>query len=360
MIYQVALSLIKHLPVRLLLEIKKKCKSHEMMYDTLKNIVNSSNTKTAEKIRAQISSDKILIDAKNILNDCNKFGIQIVDEESNLYPKLLKECPDRPIIIYLKGSLNPNELDLISIIGTRNCSNYGIKNCEKLVEEFARYNVGLVSGLAYGIDVKVHKYANQLNIPNYAVLGSGINNIYPRSHTGYADEITKNGMLISEFPPFTKPFKYNFPKRNRIIAGMTKCTIVVESPIKGGAIITAKLANDYNRDVFAMPGDIDKVNSQGCNELISNNQAHLATSSEKIINTISLNKKNKIATIEKKIGPNLSIEEKEIYDYINYKKGATFNMIQSQLNIPIPKLNAILTKMEIDEVISQLPGKIYK
>ena len=352
--YSVALSQIKHLSFRLINEITIGSKSYEETYFKLKHFVNNSNTKTAEKIKKQINSNEPLIKADKILSDCNKYDIKIVNEKSNYYPKLLKECIDKPIVIYMKGEINPNERELISVVGTRNCTFYGLENCYNIISEMSNYKIGVVSGLAYGIDIKAHIEANKLNIPNYAVLGSGINNIYPKAHEKYAKEIMKNGMIISEYPPFTIPNQYNFPKRNRIIAGMTKSTIVIESSLKGGAMITAKLANDYNRDVFAIPGAINQTQSKGCNWLIFNHQAQLITHPKDFLGILGV---QKLDLKKNKINQNKS--HHNLYDFISRNPNSSFNKIQSQIDIPTSELNAILMRMEIEELILQLPGKIY-
>lgn len=352
--YSVALSQIKHLSFKLINEITIGSNSYEETYFKLKHFVNNSNSKTAEKIKKQINNNEPLIKADKILSDCNKYNIKIVNEKSNYYPKLLKECIDKPIVIYMKGEINPNEQELISVVGTRNCTFYGLENCYNIISEINNYKIGIVSGLAYGIDIKSHKEANKLNIPNYAILGSGINNIYPKAHEKYAKEIMKNGMIISEYPPFTVPNQYNFPKRNRIIAGMTKSTIVIESSLKGGAMITAKLANDYNRDVFAIPGAINQTQSQGCNQLIFNHQAQLITHPRDFLEILGV---QKLDLKKNKINQNKS--HHNLYDFISRNPNSSFNKIQSQIDIPTSELNAILMRMEIEELILQLPGKIY-
>ena len=359
MMYSIAISQIKFLPKKLVAEMYSKNSCYEKTYNEISELVQKLNSKTAIKIRTQIINNEPILKAKNIISDCRELNIKIINEDSELYPSLLKECPDKPYVIYAKGCVNANNQDLIAMVGTRNCTNYGLQNCDFFLKNLLQYKIGVVSGLAYGIDIQAHKVANKLKIPNYAVLGSGINNIYPKSHQKIANDIMKNGMLISEFPPNSPPLKYNFPKRNRIIAGMSKSTIVIESGKNGGAIITAKLANDYNRDVFAIPGDIHKPYSQGCNQLIYDHQAQILNDPKNIIDFFELDKlkDNEINRTSKK--PKIYGSQKLIYEYIHENRNSSFNKIQSKLNLSTPKLNSILTSMEIDELISQLPGKIY-
>ena len=360
MIHKIALSLVKYLPVKLFNELKINYENDEKIYSELKKIVQKANTKTALKIQSQIKNDEVLELAEKIYLECNNRNIEMICEDSEKYPKLLKECPDKPKLIYIKGKINPNHQDLIALVGTRNCTDYGLRNCEYFLKEYSKYKVGIVSGLAYGIDIHVHQMSNKLNLPNYAVLGSGINVIYPKIHQKFADQIKVNGMLISEYPPFSPPTKYNFPKRNRIIAGMTKCTIIVESSIKGGAMITGKLANDYNRDVFAIPGDIDKVSSQGCNSLIHNHQAHLINHPEQVIKMLNLGIRQNKELISDKNMHQFTSDQKKIYEFIRDNSNSNFNVIQKKMNISTSELNTILTIMELDELILQTPGKIYQ
>ena len=357
MMYSIAISQIKFLPKKMVANIYSKNSCYEKTYNEIYELVHKLNSKTAIKIRTQIFNNEPILKAKEIIADCHKLDIKIVDEGSDLYPNLLRECPDKPYVIYAKGNISANNQDLIAMVGTRNCSENGLNNCVFFLQKLRQYKIGIVSGLAYGIDIQAHKVANKLKIPNYAVLGSGINNIYPKSHKKIANDIMKNGMLISEFPPNSPPIKFNFPKRNRIIAGMTKSTIVIESGENGGAMITAKLANDYNRDVFAIPGDIKNPYYKGNNQLIYNHQAQILNSPENILDFVDLNKV-KNCDIDRK--PKVYGEQKLIYEYIYENRNSTFNKIQNKLNISTPKLNSLLTTMEIDQLILELPGKIYK
>ncbi len=358
--YSIAISQIKYLPKKIVSNIFNLNGCYEKTYEEISKLVQKSDSKTAIKIRLQIKTREPILKAKKIISDCRELDIKIIDENSELYPSLLKECPDKPYVIYAKGCVNANNQDLIAIVGTRNCSYYGLNNCNFFLKKLQNYKVGIVSGLAYGIDIQAHKIANELKIPNYAVLGSGINNIYPKSHQKIANDLMKNGMLISEYPPGSPPLKFNFPKRNRIIAGMAKSTIIVESRKKGGAMITAKLANDYNRDVFAIPGDINNQYCKGNNQLIYDHQAQILNDPKNILDFTEL---DKLKDDERNgINKNTKIygKQKLVYDYIHKNRNSSFNKIQNKLNLSTQKLNSILTTMEIDQIILQLPGKIYK
>ena len=215
-----------------------------------------------------------------------------------------------------------------------------------------------MSGLAYGIDIFAHKLSNKFNIANYAVLGSGLDKVYPKNHINESYLIEKNGMIISEYLPYTSPLSYNFPKRNRIIAGMSKCTIVVESRIKGGAMITARLANEYNREVFAVPGNNQQVNSCGTNLLIQNHQANILNNPEQILEFLNIDKQiNSNINYQKQ---KLNIEEQIVYDIIFKNKELSANEIQIKSGIKTSILNALLINLEIKQYIKLRFGNFYE
>ncbi|MDB2539032.1 DNA-processing protein DprA, partial [Flavobacteriales bacterium] len=267
MLDTVIFSLIKGLPFSIKKKLIEDHKSPKKAIDNLKISLRGVGSKTGLKILNQINSSGIVEKAEKIIQECMESKIQIIPYWHAFYPKDLIHCTDAPFLIYTKGEQNPNTQNLISIVGTRNCTDYGLKEIKRILNYLKSYPIGIVSGLAYGIDIYAHRTANELNLVNHAVLGSGINKIYPKKHLEDSQKIKKNGLLISEFMPNEGPRAYHFPRRNRIIAGMSKCTIVVESKKTGGAMITARLANDYNRDVFAVPGNNQQEYSSGSNLL---------------------------------------------------------------------------------------------
>lgn len=360
MIYKIALSLIKGLSVNLIEEIEKNYSNDQEVFNDLKLLVKNPRNTKSERINSQLKNDAILSLAEKIAKNCLANKIKIVTQKSPYYPKLLKECPDKPYLLYQKGNINPNEQELIAIVGTRSCSTYGLRNCEEIISQLKNYKIALVSGLAYGIDIKAHLCANENQIVNYGVLGSGIMNIYPKKHENHAKEIMQNGMLISEFPPNTPPLRYHFPKRNRIIAGMAKSTIVIESAEKGGAIITGEIANSYNRDVFAIPGDINKPYSKGCNHLIFKQKAHLLKSPADLIGFLELTKTSEKRTIKHKPKINLTKNQYIIHNIIGENEKINFNSLQKISNMKTTELMVVLLEMEIGNIIKELPGKIYR
>lgn len=228
-----------------------------------------------EYIVNNIVSKSYLKDAEQEYNFIQKHGIEIVWIEDKGYPLRLKNCDDAPILLYYKGSARLNFPRVISIVGARNATPYGTKICEDFIQHLKDYDVHIVSGLAYGIDSLAHKDALKYHIPTIGVLGHGLDRIYPSAHRELASRMLKNGGLLTEFPTGTNPESQNFPMRNRIIAGLADVTVVIEASQKSDALITAEIANTYNRDVCAFPGAIDQRYSAGCNYLIKTHRAHL-------------------------------------------------------------------------------------
>ncbi|MEJ7682267.1 MAG: DNA-processing protein DprA [Segetibacter sp.] len=220
-----------------------------------------------------------------------KYKIQTLFLKDENYPKRLLNCYDSPTLLYYRGNADVNSSKVISIIGTRNNTDYGRQQTEQLIYELQNLQVLIVSGLAYGIDAIAHKAAVQNNLPTIGVLAHGFDIIYPSAHAGLAKQMLQNGGLLTEFKKETLPDKHNFPRRNRIVAGMSDATIVIETAVKGGSMITAELANGYNRDVFAFPGKVTDSKSAGCNHLIKNNKAILLTDAAHLIEMLGWNTK---------------------------------------------------------------------
>lgn len=216
-----------------------------------------------------------------------------------------------------------------------------------------------MSGLAHGIDACVHRYCLEYNVTTYGVLGHGFDRIYPSQNLRLAEEMLDQGGLISEFIPGTNPDRENFPKRNRIVAGISDATIVVESKIKGGSLITANLANDYNRDVFAFPGSIRDETSQGCNILIASQKAHLIQRPEDFLNLMAWAPDKAQKSVQRKLFPDLSEKQKSIVEFIANGTKIQIDVLSLKTKLPISQLNTELFHLEMDGVILSLPGKKY-
>ncbi len=298
---------------------------------------------------------KALSWAEKVKSDNDKFAIEAIYINDPRYPRRLKQCQDAPLVIYTKGNIDFNDSKYVAIVGTRNATEYGKRICNELIQSFIGTNVVVVSGLAYGIDIAAHKSCLLHGIPTIGVLAHGLEMTYPKDHITVAKQMLEIGGLVTEFPPFTNPDRVNFPMRNRIVAGMCDATIVIESKIKGGSLITADLANDYSRDVFAFPGSIFDENSLGCNQLIAGNRAHLLSNGEEFLTRMGWNMK--IAKpIQKSIFPVVTGDEKLIVDLIQEINPINIDVLALKLKMPISKLSVHLFQLEMSGIIKSVPG----
>ena len=289
-----------------------------------------------------------------------KLGVRPIYFEDLEYPRRLKNCADAPLVIYQKGELDLNQSKIISMVGTRNATAYGNEICREFIKSIKDQNITVVSGLAHGIDAVVHRSCVEFNVPTIGVLGHGLDIIYPSTHRELADKMLKQGSLISEFVPGVKPDRENFPKRNRIVAGMTDATVVVESKIRGGSLITANLANDYNKDVFAFPGSVHMETSRGCNHLIASQKAHLIQNSDDFLRLIGWKKKNiESGSIQKQLFLEFTNQQKKILALIQQQSQIQLDVLSIKLALPISTLNQELFSLEMDGVIRTMPGKVY-
>ena len=301
--------------------------------------------------------------AEEELNFMEKNGVSALFYTDDRYPKRLKNCYDAPILLYIKGDLNLNCQHVISIVGTRNATDYGKQACKQLVEELQQYNALIVSGLALGIDVCAHKESLKNDMPTVGVLGHGLDRIYPSQNRATADKMLENGGgILTEFPSGTVPDRENFPQRNRIVAGMSDATVVIEASIKGGALITAEIANSYNRDVFAIPGRINDEFSEGCNFLIRNNKAALLTGPADLAYSLGWEKTDstKPASEQLTLAIDLSADERTIFDLIRQNQlPIAIDDLTIKTNMPMSQLAMHLLSMEMQGFIRSLPGKTY-
>lgn len=360
MLYNIALTMVKGVGDFNLRQLVNHCGSAQAVFNTkaehLKKIPGIG-PKTAQSILNKETFNR----AETELAFTEKYKITPLFYTESNYPKRLLNCDDAPALLYFKGNANLNNQKIVAVVGTRNATAYGRAFCEKLILGLKRHNLLVVSGLAYGIDIAAHKAAINNNVATVGVLGHGLDRIYPAIHRNTAEKMLANGGLLTEFPSATNPDRQNFPKRNRIIAGMADATIVVEAAIKGGALITAQIANSYNRDVFALPGSIDDEFSEGCNYLIKTNRAQLITKVEDIEYILGwVESKLQPKPQQLTIYPNLNPTEQEIINLIAQKNSTNFDDLQYNLNMPQSKLAMLILNLEMQGVIIALPGKVYK
>ncbi|MEN2486496.1 DNA-processing protein DprA [Flavobacterium sp. B11] len=288
----------------------------------------------------------------------NNIKVSFFQDEN--YPERLKHCIDAPILIFTAGNLDFKNKKIISIVGTRQITSYGTDFCRKLIEDLAPLDPVIVSGFAYGVDIVAHQVAMDLNLQTVGVLAHGLNQIYPRTHKKYMARMEENGGFITEFWSDSNPDKEKFVRRNRIVAGMTEATIVIESADRGGSLITANMANEYNRDVFAVPGRVTDKYSQGCNNLIKTQKANVLTDAADIIYMLNWDIKEKPKNIQKQLFVELESEEQKVYDFLIKNGKELLDIIAIECEIPIFKLSGILIGMELKGVIRPLPGKLFE
>ncbi len=276
------------------------------------------------------------------------------------YPQRLRHCEDGPVLLYSKGNVDYNNQKVVSIVGTRKATEYGKDFCNKIVVDLTPHKPLVVSGLAYGVDVCAHKAAIKSNLPTVGVLAHGLDRLYPAQHRGVANQMIENGALLSDFKSRTNPDRENFPKRNRIVAGMSDLTIVIESSKKGGSLITAHIANDYNRDVFALPGRLGDSQSEGCNNLIKTNKAALIQSVKDLEYIMGWETKKKVKPTQQQLFVELTPEQKTIADIISKQGKIGVDELSLQAKLPMSKITTELLNMEFSGVVKTLPGKQYK
>ena len=312
------------------------------------------------RIRAHsIKSFKDFSKVKEELHFIRKYNIRPLFITDSEFPKRLLNCPDSPVLLFYKGEADLNAQRIISIIGTRNHSDYGKNLTEKLVKDLGYLNVLVVSGLAFGIDAISHKTAIKNNLSTVGVLAHGLDQLYPIQHSSLAKEmIKKGGGLLTEFTNGIKPDKHNFPARNRIVSGMSDATIVVETGIKGGSIITAELANGYNKEVFAFPGRVNDIKSMGCNYLIQQNKATLVTSGEDVISYMCWN--NTTVRKEKRPLGELSENELRIVTILKEKDETHIDELNAKCDLGNGLVAVTVLNLELRDVVRSLPGKLYR
>jgi len=288
----------------------------------------------------------------------NDIKVSFYQDEN--YPERLKHCFDSPVLIFSAGNINLKNKRIISIVGTRQITSYGTDFCRKLIEDLAPLDPVIVSGFAYGVDIVAHQIAMENNLQTIGVLAHGLNQIYPKTHKKYVAKMEENGGFITEFWSSSNPDKENFVRRNRIVAGMTEATIVIESADKGGSLITANLANDYNRDVFAVPGRVTDKYSQGCNDLIKTQKASVLSSAADLIYMLNWDIEKKVKSIQKSLFVDLEPDEQKVYDFLIKNGKELLDIIALQCDFPIFKISGILLNMELKGVIRPLPGKLFE
>ena len=311
----------------------------------------AANAIVSHDVFARVDEEMLFLEKKNV--QCLTF----LDDN---FPKRLKNCVDSPIVLYYAGNADLNAEKIIGIVGTRNSTDYGKNICDNLITDIQAENILVVSGLAYGIDIAAHKACVKNNIPTVGVLAHGLDRIYPYTHREMATKMIQNGGLLTEFMSNTNPDRQNFPKRNRIVAGMIDALIVVETAENGGAVITATLADSYNKDVMAFPGNINSKFSKGCNNLIKTNRAALVENAADILSLMRWTKNEIIPKQQRTLFIEFTEEERLIYDLLQEKKEIGIDELTNSVALSPSTIAGNLLNLEFQGIVVSLPGKRYK
>jgi DNA processing protein len=357
--HQIALLLVSGIGIKLTKVLVANVGSAEAIFDEkpshLLKIPGIS-----KKLVAAIHSKKTWPRAEKELLFIEKHGIETHFYMDDSYPNRLKFCEDAPIMLFSKGNIDWNPKRSIAIVGTRKPTTYGLDFIQNFLEDLSPLEVTIVSGLAYGIDIQAHRMALANRMPTWGVIGHGLDRIYPGIHRNVAKDMMNNGGLITEFMSGTRPDRENFPKRNRIIAGLADATLVVESWEKGGSLITAHIANSYHRDVFAVPGSIHQTQSLGCNQLIHRQQATLIRNAEDVVTIMNWQTPVLEKPIQQELFPSLDSGQMALLEAIPGHETISLDELSYQLQTPVSILSAMLLTMEFMGLVKSLPGKCFR
>lgn len=304
--------------------------------------------------------------AENELRTAESMGVRPLVMGDDDYPSRLLECPDAPLVLYYQGSASLNQKRVVSIVGTRRCTPYGQDLVRRFMSELRSLcpQVLVVSGLAYGIDICAHREALAQGYDTVGVVAHGLDDLYPPSHRPTADQMLKQGGLLTEFPTCTRPDRLNFVRRNRIVAGLSDATLLVESAIRGGGLITTRIANDYGRDVFAFPGAVGAPYSEGCNDLIRRQGAGLITSAKHFVEAMGWQNDAQLSEaqaqgIERQLFPELTADEQRVVAVLQRKNDLQINILSVQSGIAVGPLTALLFSLEMKGVVRTMAGGTY-
>jgi DNA processing protein len=361
LLHQIALSLVPHVGAVTAKTLVQYCGSAEAVFQSRKATllkIPGIGAVVADQIKSEIP----LLRAEKELQFLSANGVKALFFTDPLYPFRLRQCYDCPAILFFKGSsldlLNADRL--VGIVGTRQPTEYGKALCEEFVEGLLAYKVVVISGLAYGVDITAHRKATQLGMPNIGVLGHGLGSIYPSEHRNVAAKMIEQGGLLTEYISEIKPDREHFPMRNRIIAGMVDALLVVETASSGGSMITADLARQYARDIFAVPGRVRDPKSAGCNLLIKNDVARLVESAEEIALSMRWDDSNPVKRgIQTALLLDLSPEEQAVLDHVRAKPEIAIDTLVHALELPPGVVATHILNLEFKGIIRTLPGKRY-
>jgi len=363
LIYQIGITLVKGIGNITAKQIVENQGNVALLFTEKKSVVERISG-LSRRIIDEIHRPDVLNRAEKEIRFIEKAHITPLFITDSGYPNRLKECVDAPVMLYFRGNADLNAEKIISIVGTRHATAYGKEIVDQLLHDIRKvYPESLIiSGLAYGIDIMVHRAALRENLATAGILAHGLDRIYPPIHRNTAVEMVDAGGLLTDFISETNPDRQNFVKRNRIVAGISDCTLVVESASKGGALITAGIADSYNRDVFAFPGKICDNYSKGCNLLIKNKKAALVTSADDIFREMNWSdspKSERTQAVQRLLFPELNSEEQKVMEILSKAGSMQLNLLAIELDSPVNQLSVILFELEMKGLVRCKPGGMY-
>jgi DNA processing protein len=360
--YQIALTHLQEIGSVTAKNLVSQCGGVKEIFDAKKNTLEK--ILGIGKVRAEAilqSKDEALKIAEVEIKFIEKNNLTPLFYTDKNFPKRLLQCADSPVMLYYKGNADLNARKIISVVGTRKVTEYGKTQCEKIIEQLAAYHPLIVSGLAFGVDIVAHKAALKNNLETVGVVANGMDKMYPSQHIKHIRQMVDCGGVLTEYGFGEDANRENFPQRNRIVAGMCDALILIETAIKGGAMITAKLADSYNREVFALPGKVGDTYSEGCNYLIKNNQANLFENADDIIKQlmwdVELQKPSPKQTL---LFVELTDEEKMVVDVLQNNVNIGIDEIVIKSNFTHTSVAGLLLQLELKGVVKALPGKMFK
>ncbi|RDV14881.1 DNA-protecting protein DprA [Pontibacter diazotrophicus] len=365
-IYEVALTKLPGVGSQLIRVLVSYCGSPRGVFEAtpgkLLKIPGLGNT----RVRGLLDGAKgALLEAEQILKQAEELDVQPLFYTSAKYPDRLKQIADAPVLLYYRGNANLNQKRIISIVGTRQVTSYGQTVTERIVDELKQFSVMVVSGLAYGVDIIAHRAALQAGIPTIGVMASGLDIVYPAAHRKYAERMLTQGGLLTENVFGTKPDAPRFPARNRIIAGMSDCTIVIEAALKSGTLITADIAHSYDKEVLAVPGNITSPVSEGTNYLIKSHKAAAYTTAQDLVELLNWDLEDEAAARAKTNSPSFDAsefnpDELKVLQVLQQSKEEQMDNLSWKAQVPVSLLASVLLNLEFRGIVRALPGKRFR
>ena len=363
LLYQIGITLVKGIGNITAKQIIENIENVALLFTEKKHILEK-NSGLSRRLIDEIHRPEVLKRAEKEIRFIEKAHITPLFITDPAYPDRLKDCIDAPVMLYFCGNADLNAEKTISIVGTRNATAYGKEITDRLVHDVREMfpDTLIVSGLAYGIDIAAHRAALRENLSTVGILAHGLDRIYPPIHRNTAAEMINAGGLLTDFISETNPDRQNFVKRNRIVAGMSDCTVVVESAKKGGALITANIADSYNRDIFSFPGKISDKYSEGCNLLIKNKKAALITSADDIFREMNWSnppESSQTKAVQRVLFLDLNPEEQKVMEILSKAGSMQLNLLAIELDLPVSRLSVILFELEMNGIVRCKPGGMY-